>query len=74
MRFDLTKEEVRLLQAKGIPFAETHEYTDDEALDLLEQVRDVEVSYAQFAGGVGESLFFRYGDLADKIQAQIPED
>jgi len=66
--------EAELLAKKGIPFDESRDYSDDEALNLLDQVRDIEISYSQFTGGLEESLFFQYGDLADKIQSQIPED
>lgn len=52
----------------------SQDYTDDEALDFLEQVRNIEVAYSQSYDAEGESLYFLYGDLADKIQAQIPED
>ena len=72
MKFDLTTQEIALLKEKGIT-AEKH-YTEEEALELLDQVRDIEISYAQFTGGAEKSLYFQYGDLADKIQAQIPEE
>lgn len=74
MKFELTPKEIQLLKDKGIFYDETREYSDDEALNLLEQVRDIEISYAQFTDGEEKSLYFCYGDLADKIQSQIPED
>lgn len=73
MRFDLTHEEIKLLEDKGVSVDETRDYTDDEALNLLDMVRDIEVSYSQFTGGVEKTLYFQYGDLADKMQSQIPE-
>ena len=74
MKFDLTAKEIKLLQDKGIPFDGSREYTEDEALDLLELVREIEVSYAQFTGGTENALYFQYGSLADKIYSQIPEE
>lgn len=74
MKFNLTAQEIKLLQDKGILFDRSREYTEDEALDLLEQVREIEVSYAQFAGGAEETLYFQYGKLADKIYSQIPQE
>ena len=72
MRFILTTQEIKLLKDKGISI--DREYTEDESLDLLAQIRDIEISYAQFTSGEEEALYFQYGDLADKIQSQIPED
>lgn len=74
MKFDLTAKEIELLKNKGIFFNNEHEYSEDEAIELLEQVRNVEISYSQFTGGLEEALYFLYGDLADKIQSQIPDD
>lgn len=74
MKFDLTQKEIKLLEDKGIQFDKTREYTDDEALELLERVRDIEISYSQFTGGIEKKRYFQYGDLADKMQSQIPED
>lgn len=74
MKFELTKKEIDLLVDKNIPFDSLRDYTDDEALDLLEQVRDIEVNYAQKYDTEGERFYFLYGNLADKIQGQIPED
>lgn len=74
MRFDLERRDIALLNRADIPLDPEREYTEDEALDMLEQIRDIEASYAQDYGGEREKLYFRYGDLADKIQSQIPED
>lgn len=74
MKFDLTPKEMKLLADKGISFNADHEYTDDEAIDILRMVRDVEESYAQFTGGREEEQYFAYGNLADKIHSQIPEE
>lgn len=74
MKFKLNAQEIQLLSDKGIPFNADHEYTEDEALDLLDQLREIEVSYAQFTGGTEQNLFFLYGNLADKIHSMIPEE
>lgn len=73
LKLNLSSEEIELLKEKGIRFGES-ECSDDEALELLEQVREVEVSYSQFTTGPEAELYYKYGDLADKIQSQIPED
>lgn len=73
MIFKLSEAEIELLAKRGIPFTPAHDYTEDEALELLEKVREVEVEYAQDYGNERERLFFQYGDLADKIHMQIPE-
>lgn len=74
MKFELTEEEVRLLAVQDVSFDPDYDYTDDEALDFMDRVRDIEVKYAEDYDPAGERLFFLYGDLADKVQAQIPED
>lgn len=73
MKFQLTGHEQQLLKDRNIPFDPRQDYTIDEALELLNQVRDAEVMYAQDYGNTQETLYFLYGDLADKIHAQIPE-
>lgn len=73
MRFVLTEREQVLLRNAKLEFLENYEYTDDEALLLLDQIRAVEVSYAQYSGGVEEQLYFEYGDIADKIHKAIPD-
>ena len=71
MKFNLSHDDIQLLSNKGIEAS--GDYTDEEALDILDQVRDVEISYAQFSNITEKTLYFRYGDLADKMQSQIPE-
>ncbi|MBP3493009.1 MAG: hypothetical protein J6J83_00180 [Oscillospiraceae bacterium] len=74
MIFPLTYEEHHLLAQKGISFDPAHNYSTDEALALLDAVRAAENSYAQFYNCDEETLFFRYGDLADRLFALIGED
>lgn len=72
MTIDLTAQEVTLLVNKNIPFDGLYDYTDEEALELLDQVRDVEVSYSQGTDAQSVRLYEQYGDLADKLFALIP--
>lgn len=74
MILHLTKQEIGLLEKEQITLDINREYTEEEALSILERVRDLEELYAQDYGNERESLYFKYGDIADKIQAQIPED
>ena len=73
MKFQLTELEQQLLEDQSILFDPHQDYTLDEALELLEQVRDIEVMYAQDCENSQETLYYLYGNLADKIHAQIPE-
>lgn len=73
MKFRLTETETQLLKERDIPVDSSRDYTEEEAFALLERVRDVEVRYSQDYGE-GEKLFLLFGDLADKMQQQIPED
>ena len=71
MTIDLTAQEVTLLSNKSIPFDGSYDYTE-EALELLDQVRDAEVSYSQGTDAQSVRLYEQYGDLADKLFALIP--
>ena len=73
MKFRLTETETQLLKERDIPVDPSRDYTEEEAFALLERVRDVEVRYSQDYGA-GEKLFLLFGDLADKMQQQIPAD
>ena len=73
MKLNLTVEEAKILEEAGIVFREDGAYSEDEALDLLDQVRDAEISVAQFPSGKERILFERYVAIGDKIFAQIPE-
>ena len=74
MKIALLKQDAILLADAGIAYDESKEYSEDEALDLLDAVREVEVSYSQFDRGSKADLYFRYGLIADRIYAQIPEN
>lgn len=74
MRFNLTQKEVQLLNGQNILVDLTKDYTPEEALELLDSVRAVEAMYAQDYGNERERMYFQYGNLADKMQQQIPDD
>lgn len=73
MKLNLTVAEAKILEEAGITFREDGAYSEDEALDLLDQVRDAEISVAQFPSGKERILFERYAAIGDKISEQIPE-
>lgn len=73
MKLNLTAQEIQTLAGAGIPFREDGDYTEDEALNLLERVREAEVSVSQFTSGEQKQLFDRYARIGDKLFAQIPE-
>lgn len=73
MIFVLNERDIALLNDGGISYSPSKDYSDDEALAFLDKVRDLEVEYAQDYGNEREKLFYLYGDLADKIQNQIPD-
>ncbi|HJB20940.1 MAG TPA: hypothetical protein H9773_04470 [Candidatus Fournierella merdavium] len=74
MKIELTPQEVALLEAENIPFVSGQEYTEDAALDLLERVRDMEVSFAQGEDDETQRRYRQYAALGDKLFALIPED
>ena len=74
MKILLLRQDIELLKKAGIFHDENKEYSDDEALDLLETVRDLEISYSQFERGHEFDLYVQYGLIADRIHAQIPEN
>ena len=70
MRILLTDAEQKLLEQKNIPYS-SDEITEDEALDLLEQVREIEVLFSQSNDPASKKLFYAYQRLADKIHQLI---
>lgn len=76
MKFNLTEKDKALLAEAEIAFSEDMDYGDDEAFEFLDKVYDREAFFVQ---GTKESAASRekavaYARLADKIQAQIPEE
>lgn len=74
MKIELTPQEVALLKAENIPFVSGQEYTEDAALDLLEKVREAEVSYAHGDDDETQRRYRQYTALGDKLFALIPEE
>ena len=74
MKLNLTVSEINALSSAGISFREDGEYSEDEALELLEQVREAVVSLAQFTSGDQKKLFDTYAALGDNQYAQSPEE
>ena len=65
-----------MLVGFGITILPNKEYSEDEALDLLDQVYDIEVLYAQDAdtNAAARRLANEYASIADTIRNQIPEN
>ena len=74
MRILLDPQEELLLQNAGIPYSAEKEYSDNDALDLLDAVRELEVLHSQYDRGAGSDLYAQYCLIADHIYAQIPEN
>ncbi|MCD8050641.1 MAG: hypothetical protein LUE89_03045 [Clostridiales bacterium] len=76
MKIAIDSSEINLLHKQGIDVDPNRDYTEDEVFDILDQVRDVEIFYAQDCDTDKLALHFAnvYGDLADKIQYMIPEE
>ncbi len=74
MKVKLTQQEQRLLATENILFDSTQDYTKDAALDILEQVRAVEVEYSQGDDTKLKQQYNLYAALGDKLFNMIPED
>ncbi len=70
MKIKLDNIDMGLLNSAGIKFEPEKEYSDDEALDLLDKVYDREVFFVQDGNSQKAAA---YANLADKIQEQIPD-
>lgn len=76
MRIQLNEAEKNLLEKVGISIDPAAEYTEDQALDILDEVYEAEIYYAQSAD-TDRSAKKRAAEIAaiaDKIQGQIPEE
>ena len=76
MRIQLNSDQRQMLVGFGITILPNKEYSEDEALDLLDQVYDIEVLYAQDAdtNAAARRLANDYAAIADVIRNQIPEE
>ena len=73
MKIELTPQEVALLEAEEIPFRQNGDYTEDEALELLERVREAEVAYSQGTDEATERRYRQYSELGNRLFGMIPE-
>ncbi len=74
MRLDFNGKEKKMLQEEGIEVNEGKEYSEDEALDILERVYAVEAMYSDLPNGDPRGAKAdAFARLADKIAEMIPE-
>ena len=76
MILEFTKGEIRAMKRAGIQAESGTEYSIDQALDLMEQVRLAETSFAKKSGSSGYAMeqADRFAHIADKISNMIPKD
>ncbi len=74
MKLNISKKDIELMKLQGIECDSERDYTEDEALDLLEAVRDSEAYYAQGADKESKRLYKAFCDLGDLIHRMIPEE
>lgn len=73
MKIELTPQEVALLKARDIAFEPGRDYAEDDALALLDEVREAEVYYSQGEDAETQRLYSQYAALGDTLFALIPE-
>lgn len=73
MKIELTPQEVALLKARDIALP-GRDYAEDDALALLDAVREAEVYYSQGEDAETQRLYSQYAALGDKLFALIPEE
>ena len=71
MRIEFTVDEKRLMDSRKISYHDG-EYSEDEALNLLEDLHDVEIYFAMNGDDASRKMAGRYARLADKVQELIP--
>lgn len=76
MRVQLNSEQQQMLAQVGISIVPEKDYSEDEVFEIVDQVHDIEVRYAQDAdtNATAKRLANVYATIADSIQNQIPED
>lgn len=76
MRVQLNSEQQQMLAQVGISIVPEKDYSEDEVFEIVDQVRDIEVSYAQDAdtNATAKRHANAYAAIADSIQNQIPEE
>jgi len=71
MKIYLDGKDAEMLIKHGITYSEDKEYSEGEAFDLLDNVRDAEVFFAQSNSAQALKNAAAYARIADKIQSQI---
>lgn len=76
MKILLSQQEIEQLKKVKIDVSLDTEYSEDEALDILEKVHDIEAVYSNFPENDKRAyeLSNIYAAIADKIYKMIPED
>lgn len=76
MRIQLNREQLQMLTRVGISVVPEKDYPEDEVFEIVEQVHDIEISYAQDADtkATAKQMANVYAAIADVIQNQIPEE
>lgn len=76
MKLNLSAKDLRHLESIGIQIDPKNEYTIEDLLTVLEAVHEQETFWAQTADekSTARDKAEEYADLADEIQAQIPEE
>lgn len=76
MKIKLSPHEIEKLKKFEIEISSDIEYSEDEALEILEKVYDIEAIYSNYPDNDKEAyaLADMYAAIADKIYKMIPED
>lgn len=76
MKITLSLQEFEQLKKADIEISPDIEYSEDDALDVLEKVHDIEAMYSNFPDNdkAAYELSNIYAAIADKIYKMIPED
>lgn len=71
MKFVLNNDAVVALEEKNIIFDLSKDYSDDEAFELSDAIREVQIFYAQNGDQESLALADKYANIADEIDRQI---
>ena len=75
MKIMISSAEKMFLEMEGIAFSEEKDYTDEEALSLLDDIYDAEIKYSNFPeeNAEAQKTAESFAHLADRIQQAIPD-
>ncbi len=76
MKIILSLQEFEHLKKAEIEISPDIEYSEDEALEILEKVQDIEAMYSNYPDNDKNAYALSdiYAAIADKIYKMIPED